>query len=424
MSGMLHLTLMCSFWGALALMMYAFVGYPVWIYLSGRLHSRSWRQEPILPTVSIVLAVHNGDTLVRRQISRLLSFDYPSNLLNIIVVSDGSTDGTDEILGSIRHPSVKIILLQERRGKAAAVNAGLQSANGEVVLFVDIRPQPARNSLRLLVSNFADPSVGCVTGELILRDEGHTEGAKAVGGLYWRYEQWIRKCESQVDSPLGVYGGFYAVRRKLTRLLPEATILDDMLQPLSVIRQGYRSVIDVRAQVYDVWPRSLQVEFKRKVRTLAGHFQLLQLAPWLLSRENRLRFELVSHRLLRLLVPVLLVILLATSSMLAIRSLLYGALLATQLILYTSAALGRRCALPIVVRIAGAARAFCLMNVAVVMGFYSFLFTKGPLWSIWIPTAPSCEATSDENFEAPLPAEAVNLRVESITGNQLDRSAN
>jgi cellulose synthase/poly-beta-1,6-N-acetylglucosamine synthase-like glycosyltransferase len=344
--------------------------------------------------------------------------------LNIIVVSDGSTDGTNEILSSIRHPSVRIILCQERRGKAAAVNAGLQNAKSEVVLFVDIRPRPARNSLRLLVSNFADPSVGCVTGELILRDESHTAGAKAVGGLYWRYEQWIRKCESQVDSPVGVYGGFYAVRRELTRLLPEATILDDMLLPLSVIRQGYRSVIDVRARVYDVWPKSLQIEFKRKVRTLAGHFQLLQLAPWLLSSENRVRFELVSHRLLRLLVPALLGILLATSTMLAIRSRLYGALLATQLLLYMSAALGARCGLPIVVRIAGAARAFCLMNVAVVVGFYKFLSTRGPLWNIWIPTDPSYAATSDENIEAPLPTVVVNHRVKSITVNQTDRSAN
>ena len=110
-------------------------------------------------------------------------------------------------------------------------------------------------------------------------------------GLYWRYEQWIRNCESQVDSPLGVYGGFYAVRRALIRPLPESTILDDMLQPLSVIRQGYRSVIDSRARVYDVWPKSLQAEFNRKVRTLAGNFQLLQLAPWILSSENRLRFN-------------------------------------------------------------------------------------------------------------------------------------
>ncbi len=401
MSGMLHLILGCAFWGALALVVYTFVGYPAWICFCSRLLSRGWRQEPISPTVSIVLAVHNGATLARRQISRLLSLDYPSNLLNIIVVSDGSTDGTDEILRSIRHPAVKVILWQERRGKAAAVNAGLQSAKGEVVLFVDIRPRPARNSLRLLISNFADPHVGCVTGDLVLRHEGHTAGAEAVGGLYWQYEQWIRKCESQVDSPLGVYGGFYAVRRELTRPLPEATILDDMLQPLSVIRQGYRSVIDVRARVYDVWPKSLQVEFNRKVRTLAGNFQLLQLAPWLLSRENRLRFELVSHKLLRLLVPVLLLVMLGSSAVLAPRSRSYALAFALQLLLYMMACVGAWGGLSIAARIGGAARAFCMMNMAVVVGFYTFVSNRGPLWKIWTPMAPFPGATSDDDDEAP-----------------------
>jgi len=348
----------------------------------------------------MILAVHNGSTLIRRQIKRLLSLDYPSNLLNLIVVSDGSTDGTDEILRSIRDPALKTVVWKERRGKAAAVNVGLQNAKGEVVLFVDVRPRPARNSLKLLVSNFADSHVGCVAGNLVLRDESHTPGAKAVGGLYWRYEQWIRKCESQVDSPLGVYGGFYAVRRELIRLLPEETILDDMLQPLSVIRQGYRSVIDVRARVYDVWPKTLQAEFHRKVRTLAGNFQLLQLAPWLLSRENRLRFELVSHKLLRLLVPVLLLVMLGSSAVLALRSRSYALAFALQLILYVMACVGARGGPSIPTRIGGAARAFCMMNVAVVVGFYKFVSNRGALWKIWIPTAPFPAVTREDDEEA------------------------
>ena len=399
MNGAIHLSLVCAFWGALVLTLYTYVGYPVWIYSCGRWNPREWHQAPIWPTVSIILVVHNGAALLRRQINRLLSLDYPPNLVDIIVVSDGSTDGTHEILKNIRHPAVKSIPCPERRGKASGVNVGMQNAKGEIVLFVDIRPSPARNALKLLVSNFADPHVGCVTGELVLRDESHTAGAKAVGGFYWRYEQWIRKCESQVDSPLGVYGGFYVVRRDLTRPLPEATILDDMLQPLSVIRQGYRSVIDVRARVYDVWPTNLQSEFNRKVRTLAGNFQLLQLAPWLLSRENRLRFELISHKLLRLIVPALLVVLLSAGVLLAIGSRLYAVAVAAQLLVYTLAALGAWCGLPVLVRIAGAARAFCMMNAAIVVAFYKLFFRRGILWKIWIPTG-SFPATAEDDDEA------------------------
>jgi cellulose synthase/poly-beta-1,6-N-acetylglucosamine synthase-like glycosyltransferase len=407
MSGTPHLVLVWAFWGAVALTLYTYVGYPVGIYFCSRLHPREWRQSPILPRVSIILAVCNGAELLRRQINRLLSLHYPPNLIDIIVVSDGSTDGTHEILKNIRHPAVKSILCQERRGKAAAVNVGVQNARGEILLFVDIRPRLARNSLKLLVSNFADPHVGCVTGELVLLDEDHTAGAKAVGGFYWRYEQWIRKSESKLDSPLGVYGGFYAVRRELTRALPEATILDDMLQPLSVIRQGYRSVIDVRARVYDVWPKNLHSEFNRKVRTLAGNFQLVQLAPWLLSRENRLRFELISHKLLRLLVPALLLVLLSTSAMLAIRFRLYAVAVTAQLLIYMIAALGAWRGLPLVARIAGAARAFCVLNLAVVVGFYRFLFTREPLWKIWISTAQFSAASSADEDQAERAANGV-----------------
>jgi poly-beta-1,6-N-acetyl-D-glucosamine synthase len=399
MSGAQHSILIGAFWGALALTLYTYAGYPAWIYARSLWHPRKWLQTPIFPTVSIILVVHNGAALLRRQINRLLSIDYPAGRFDVIVVSDGSTDGTYEILRSVLHPAVKTILCAERRGKAAALNVGMQHATGEILVFVDIRPRLEFDAIKVLVSNFSDPAVGCATGELVLHDEGHTTGAKAVGSLYWRYENWIRKCESRVDSPLGVYGGFYAVRRELAGALPEGIILDDMLQPLSVIRQGYRSVVDERARVHDVWPTNLKGEFDRKVRTLAGNFQLLQLAPWVLSRENRLRFELISHKLLRLFVPALLVVLLGTSALLAFGSRFYAIALAGQLLLCTIAALGAWCGLPILVRIAGAARAFCVMNIAVVVGFYKFLFVPGPLWKIWVPTAPLSSPISDKEDE-------------------------
>jgi cellulose synthase/poly-beta-1,6-N-acetylglucosamine synthase-like glycosyltransferase len=364
----------------------------------------------MLPTVSIILAVHNGAALLRLKVDHLLSLDYPRDRMEIVIVSDGSTDGTDDILKEFPDPPVRSIRCSEHRGKAAALNMGMHSATGEILLFLDIRPTIENSALQLLLSNFADPRVGCAAGELVLRDDGHDAGAKAVAGLYWRYEQWIRNCEAKVDSPLGVYGGFYAVRRKLARALPEGTILDDMLQPLSVIRQGYRSVLDVRARVHDIWPKNLRAEFHRKVRTLAGNFQLLQLAPWLLLRQNRLRFELISHKLLRLLVPILLVILLISSALLANRSLLYAGALAAQIVLYVLAALGAGRGIPVLMRIAGPASAFCMLNAAVVVGFYKFLFTQGPLWKIWTPAAPASVAT-DGQQRADLNPTMVNMRL-------------
>ena len=377
-------------------MLYTYVGYPLWIYLRSRLHPRPSRQEHILPRVSIIIAVHNGAALLRQKVDNVLLSDYPRDRMEIVIVSDGSTDGTQDILKEFPDPPVKSIRCSEHCGKAAALNIGMQRATGEVLLFLDIRPWMEKNAMQLLLSNFADPQVGCVAGELVLYDDGQDAGAKVVGGLYWRYEQWIRNCEAKVDSPLGVYGGFYAVRRELASPLPNGTILDDMLQPLSVIRQGYRSVLDVRARVYDIWPKSLREEFHRKVRTLAGNFQLLQLAPWLLLRQNRLRFELISHKLLRLLVPILLVILLISSALLANRSLLYAGAFVAQIALYVLAALGAGRGIPALMRIAAPASAFCMLNAAVVVGFYKFLFTRGPLWKIWTSAVPASAAANGE----------------------------
>lgn len=387
---------MYAFWCAACLMLYTYAGYPLWIYLRSRLQPHPQRQGSILPTVSIILAVHNGAALLRQKIAHLLSLDYPRNRIEIEIVSDGSTDGTDDILKELQDPRVKCLRCPQHSGKAAALNIGMQNATGEILLFLDIRPLMESNALQLLISNFDDPRVGCVTGELVLRTAGHDAGAQAVGGLYWRYEQWIRNCEAKVDSPLGVYGGFYAIRRKLASALPAGTILDDMLLPLNVIRQGYRSVLDERARVYDIWPKSLRGEFHRKVRTLAGNFQLIQLAPWLLSRQNRLRFELISHKLLRLLVPVLLVILLLSSALLASRSMLYAGALVAQIGFYALAALGTVRAIPNLTRIAAPASAFCMLNAAVLVGFYKFLFTRGPLWKIWNSGAAGTFATDGQ----------------------------
>jgi cellulose synthase/poly-beta-1,6-N-acetylglucosamine synthase-like glycosyltransferase len=400
------------FWFSLSILLYTYAGYPLWIYLRSRLHPRAWRQEPMLPSVSIILAVHNGAALLRQKVDHLLSLDYPRDRMEIVIVSDGSTDDTDDILKEFPAPPVRSIRCSEQGGKAAALNQGVQSATGEILVFVDIRPWVENNALQLLLSNFADPRVGCAAGELVLREDGHEASAKAVGGFYWRYEQWIRKCEAKVDSPLGVYGGFYAVRRELARALPAGTILDDMLQPLSVIRQGYRSVLDLRARVYDTWPKSLREEFPRKVRTLAGNFQLIQLAPWLLSRRNRLRFELISHKLLRLFVPALLVILLISSAFLANRSLLFAGVLAAQIFFYVLAVLGAGRGIPVLLRIAAPASAFCMLNAAVVVGFYKFLFTRGPLWKIWT-TAAFTSVAADGHQHTDLNPTMVNMRLDN-----------
>lgn len=375
------------FWLSLIGIFYAYAGYPLVMWLLARLYPRPWIAAPITPSVSIVVAVHNGVSLLPRKIRNFLAIDYP-NIKEIIIVSDGSTDGTTELLANQQCPLIKTIVVREHVGKAVAVNAGLAQATADVILFADIRQEIAPGALRQLVSNFADPKVGCAAGELTLRQEGQNASSAGVSTLYWRYEQWIRKCEAVFDSPVGVCGCFYAVRRELAVAQPAGMILDDMFQPLSIIRQGYRSVLDPRACVYDKWPETLASEFQRKVRTLAGNFQLFRLAPWTLTPQNRVLFQLVSHKVMRLIVPYLLIFLLISAVFLSAGSRIYAAFAALQILGWSFAIVGLRCQIPVPRYIAAPVSTLLVLNAAAIAGLYKFLFARGPLWKIWNSSEP------------------------------------
>ena len=376
------------FWLSMSGILYTYAGYPAIVWMLARLRPRPWTASPISPSVSIVLAVHNGAALLSRKIKHLLNLDY-HGIKEIVVVSDGSTDGTAELLARHHDPRLTSVVLKEHCGKAVAVNAGLAQATGDVVLFVDIRPEIAPGAIQQLVNNFADPVVGCVAGELILRKDSHDQASAAVTGLYWRYEKWIRTNESICGSPVGVYGGFYAVRRELAVPQPPGMILDDMFEPLSIIRQGYRSVLDQRAYVYDTWPVRIGEEFNRKVRTLAGNFQLFRLAPWTLTPRNPVLFQLVSHKVMRLVVPYMVVLLLVSTLALSGSSLIFTIFGTLQIAFWIIAGLSLRFKIPVLYRVAAPAGALLVLKAAAVVGLYRFLFTRGPLWSIWTSNLPA-----------------------------------
>jgi glycosyltransferase involved in cell wall biosynthesis len=379
------------FWISLAIIAYTYVGYPAIMFLLARFTPRPWRKESFSAPVSVVMAVHNGAERLQAQVEHLLSLE-PELVHEVILVSDGSKDGTAEILSRVQHPRLQTIILPEQVGKAAALNYGISAATGEILLFIDIRPRVGAGALAKLLSNFADPSVGCVAGELVLNTDGHDAAASAVSGVYWRYEQWIRNCEAAWDSPVGVYGGFYAARRRLVQPFPAGVILDDMFQPLSILRQGYRSVLDRSAIVTDTWPGKVSGEFQRKVRTLAGNYQLFSLAPWTLTPRNRVLFQLVSHKLMRLVVPYFFVFLLLSATWLAMSSMVWGIVAIVQWGFWLAAAVALRIKLPVVHRMASAAGALLVLNVAAVAGLYKFAFTRGPLWKIWSPTGRVADA--------------------------------
>ena len=413
------------FWLSLIGIFYTYLGYPALMWLLARIRPRPWKVAPITPSVSVILAVHNGAALLPSKMQHLLGLDY-TNLKEIVIVSDGSTDGTAELLAHQQYPRVKAIVLQDHAGKAVAVNVGMAEATAEVILFVDIRTEIAPGAIQQLVSNFADPMVGCVCGKLTLRQGGHDAASAAVGGFYWRYEQWLRVCEAISDSPVGVTGCFYAVRRNLAVRQPDGIILDDMYQPLSIIRQGYRSVIDPQAHVYDSLPKQIKGEFQRKVRTLAGNFQLLQLAPWTLTPQDRVLFRLVSHKLMRLAVPYLMGLFLFSTLVLSAHSPVYAVLASVQVLGLAIAIAGLHFRIPVLHRIAAPASALLVLNAAAIVGLYKFLFTRGPLWKIWKSSKPPSTGSTSEcehlTFPEPVAAAAQTTAGMQVTIHNSERS--
>lgn len=357
------------FWLSLAVVVYAYIGYAVLLALLARFRSLPVMAAPIQLSVSIILAAHNEEANLPRKLASLFSLEYPQDRLQIVVASDGSTDRTNAILEEHR-PRVTSIFLPNPEGKASALNQAVFAASGEILIFMDARQSVDPDSVRRLVACFADPQIGAVSGELHLETVDGKPSSEALG-IYWKIEKAVRKLESATGSVVGATGALYAMRRELFVPLPAGTLLDDVLTPMQVVRAGKRVLFLETAVARDRLFSEPGKEFGRKVRTLTGNYQLLQLAPWLLSPRNPLLFRLISHKLLRLAVPFLLVIMLVASA--AAPGLIYRIALTLQLLLYSLAlggALwesGRRW------RAISIAYTFAMLNLAAAVAFYNFL---------------------------------------------------
>lgn len=294
------------FWGSIGLLAYVYAGYPLIAALRAHLRPKERRVARIEPTVSIVVVAFNEAERIHERIENLLALDYPADHLEIVIASDGSTDRTVAEAAAFHDAGVIVRSFATRRGKAAVLSTVVPSLRGEIVLFADARQRFEPETLRALVSNFADAQVGAVSGELLLATRGRTAAAGHGTAFYWRYEKFIRSAEGQVDSTVGATGAIYAIRRSLFEPIPDDTILDDVLIPLRIARRGFRVLFEPRARAYDWTSPTAAQEFMRKARTIAGTFQVFARERWLFNpRENRLWFETMSHKALRLALPLL-----------------------------------------------------------------------------------------------------------------------
>lgn len=368
-----------AFWLSVGFIVCTYAGYPAWLYLRARFRAKPVHPAPITPDVSIVMAVHNGAKYLPQKLQNLSELDYPKEQIEIVVVSDGSTDDTNQILVGHTGERFRAIMPAQHQGKAAALNQGIRAATGTIIFFTDVRQLIAPEALRNMVANFADPAVGGVSGELLFGKSGANTSSEGMG-LYWKMEKQIRYWEGQADSSVGVTGAIYATRRDLTPELPEGTILDDVYIPLRIAYQGARVIFEPRSIAWDEAPEQFEREFRRKVRTLVGNYQIVRMAPWVLSSKNRLRFEFICHKLLRLLVPFALLLAFVTSIFL--RPMFYRVAFGAEIALCLLAGLAAlRPRLGILTRLGNISLAFLVLNAAAAVALFYFVSGKKQVWA-------------------------------------------
>jgi poly-beta-1,6-N-acetyl-D-glucosamine synthase len=280
---------------------YTIIVYPLLLaYGFRRLAPPVRKDMAFRPTVSVLMAVQNGEAYIGKKLECLLALDYPKERVEILVVSDESTDTTDAIVESFADRGVRLFRVP-RGGKPAALNAALPHATGEILFFTDVRQILPQDSLAQLAANFADPTVGAATGEPRFLNPDAT-GEEADMELYWRYELWARRRHSEIDSALNTTGWVYALRRELASAIPADTLTDDAVIPMRSMLSGYRVIVDPCVLAFD-YPQIQGGEFRRKVRTLGGLWQVHVRLPGLLCPANRMRIHFVSHKSSRLTLP-------------------------------------------------------------------------------------------------------------------------
>lgn len=328
------------FWLSIFLIAYPYLVYPGLVSLWGSLRPREVRRAAVQPSVTILVPAYNEADCIANTIGRLIQQDYPRELLQILVVSDGSDDGTDDIVRSFADSGVELLRQEGRGGKALALNAAVRHARGDIIVFCDANAQFAPDAVRHFVCNFADPEVGYVTGQLSLVSPGTTVSGSG-SGAYIRYENRVRAAESRMASIIGVNGGVDAIRRSLYSDIPRELITDFVL-PLRVIAAGFRVVYDPRVQSIEIANVQLQSEFRMRVRVALRALQGLAHMKRLLNPLSHpvTAFCLVSHKVLRYMGFVFLVTAALSNLWLAPSSGLYQILLIAHATCYLLALLG------------------------------------------------------------------------------------
>jgi cellulose synthase/poly-beta-1,6-N-acetylglucosamine synthase-like glycosyltransferase len=376
------------FWLSAAALLYTYIGYPILLAVMSRLRPRLVHRANITPAVTVIITAYNEERDLAAKLENTLALDYPRELLDVIVASDCSSDRTDDIAREFAGRNVHLHRQKERLGKTAAQNAAVEQATGEIVLFSDATTLYNSDVLRVLLPNFADPSVGCATGRVAYVDAAQSSVGHGTRS-YWSYEFLLKKHESNVCSLIGVCGCLYAVRRSAyIPLYHEAC--SDFIIATKMVEQGLRAVYEPEAVCTEETNQKANKELKTRVRIITQTFSDLWRNRSMMNpfRTGFYAVELFSHKVMRYLVPLFLIAILGTTAWLAPHSIVFAIVLAGQAAFYGAAALAwvlerigfhnRLLAIP---------QYFVLANLASLIAFYKFL--SGERYARWEPIRAS-----------------------------------
>jgi cellulose synthase/poly-beta-1,6-N-acetylglucosamine synthase-like glycosyltransferase len=367
--------LLAIFWGAILIIAYTYVGYPLMLLLLNRIRGHAQPElveetSCVLPRVSLLIAAYNEEKVIAKKIENCLGLDYPTELLDIRIGSDGSSDKTNEIVKCYEQRDGRVKLLEfPRTGKSGVINKAVPGIGAEIIVFSDANTMLECDSVKRLARRFADSRIGCVCGRLVYRNPGEVVSGKGES-LYWRYETSLKKMESTLGYVAGANGAIYAIRRCLFEPLPKTTINDDFTISMRIVLKGFRSVYDEKAIAYEDVAPTVRSEFRRHVRDAAGHYiAVVHLSGLLNPLHGLSSFIYWSHRMMRWSAPFLLIAVFFVNVIL-LNNKPFGTLLLFQCFFYLSAGIGwfrsGRAKVPFASYLPFY---FCNLNAALLVGF-------------------------------------------------------
>jgi cellulose synthase/poly-beta-1,6-N-acetylglucosamine synthase-like glycosyltransferase len=363
-----------AYWFAFGIIIYAYFGYPIILFLLSSIFYPQKKAEAkenhTWPSVSLLIAAYNEEKVIGAKIENCLALDYPKDLLNVWIASDGSSDKTNNIVRNYVSANKNIHLLEfPRTGKSGMLNQAMQSLKGEIVVFSDANTEYSTDAIKRLVKHFEKPDVGCVSGRLFYRNPGNTISGKGES-IYWKYETALKQMESKLGYVAGANGAIYAIRRDLFETFPPRAINDDFTLSMKIVMKGFKSLYDENAIVYEDGAPTMQSEFNRHVRDGAGHYIAVVHLLGLLNPLMGLRsFIYWSHRIFRWMIPFLLILLFMVNISL-LDEWSYRVLFILQCIFYSIAVIGwigiKKANLPFLIYVPFY---FCNLNAALFLGF-------------------------------------------------------